>query len=334
MGTTAGRVDRVIGAGIRLNAIAPGMIDTAMIAEGRADPTVAPMLELFPIPSGGPGRPEEVAAVIAFLLGPDSSCCAARSCSPTEARTPCSAPTIGRTVGPRSRCGRREVHRLQELTRAARMGWRCLATGSRCAQMDPLARARADPGRGDDQPRVLAELRRLQEKKDYNAAVRANEAVAVAPIDTLLQTDDATSEATSSRFAGSLPPARGTRQRGHHPRSQFERAAWVWVATPFKLASGDAVLVVRGFLPTQGTPDAVPADAEPPAGESTIQGLVQETQTKDCSAHPTATMAASPTSLGSTSSVSRSSAVQDVSGVGATAEHAARTGRRRARAAA
>src|SRR5207248_901908 len=57
-----------IGAGIRLNAIAPGMIDTAMIAEGRADPTVAPMLDLFPIPSGGPGRPEEVASLIAFLL--------------------------------------------------------------------------------------------------------------------------------------------------------------------------------------------------------------------------------------------------------------------------
>jgi NAD(P)-dependent dehydrogenase (short-subunit alcohol dehydrogenase family) len=62
-----------IGAGIRLNAIAPGMIDTAMVAEGRADPTVAPMLDLFPIPSGGPGRPEEVAAVVAFLLGTESS---------------------------------------------------------------------------------------------------------------------------------------------------------------------------------------------------------------------------------------------------------------------
>ena len=61
-----------IGAGIRLNAIAPGMIDTAMIAEGRADATVAPMLDLFPIPSGGPGRPEDVAAVIAFLLSEEA----------------------------------------------------------------------------------------------------------------------------------------------------------------------------------------------------------------------------------------------------------------------
>ena len=44
--------DDWVGAGIRLNAIAPGMIDTAMIAEGRADATVGPLLEMFPIPLG------------------------------------------------------------------------------------------------------------------------------------------------------------------------------------------------------------------------------------------------------------------------------------------
>jgi NAD(P)-dependent dehydrogenase (short-subunit alcohol dehydrogenase family) len=65
--------DEWIGRGVRLNAIAPGMIETAMIAEGRADATVAPLLDMFPIPMARPGRPEEIAALIAWLLSDESS---------------------------------------------------------------------------------------------------------------------------------------------------------------------------------------------------------------------------------------------------------------------
>ncbi len=61
------------GAGLRLNAIAPGMIDTPMVAAMRADPETGPLLDMLPIPLGRPGRPEEIAALVEFLLGPDGA---------------------------------------------------------------------------------------------------------------------------------------------------------------------------------------------------------------------------------------------------------------------
>ena len=61
------------GAGLRLNAIAPGLIDTPMVAAMRADPETGPLLDMLPIPMGRPGRPEEIAAVVEFLLGPDGA---------------------------------------------------------------------------------------------------------------------------------------------------------------------------------------------------------------------------------------------------------------------
>jgi NAD(P)-dependent dehydrogenase (short-subunit alcohol dehydrogenase family) len=64
--------DAWIGAGITLNAIAPGKIETAMIAEGRADPIIGPHMDAFPLPIGRNGEPEEIAALLAFLLGPEA----------------------------------------------------------------------------------------------------------------------------------------------------------------------------------------------------------------------------------------------------------------------
>ena len=61
------------GSGIRLNAIAPGLIDTPMVAGMRADAEAGPLLDMLPIPLGRPGRPEEIAALVDFLLGPDGA---------------------------------------------------------------------------------------------------------------------------------------------------------------------------------------------------------------------------------------------------------------------
>ncbi|KXP07260.1 SDR family oxidoreductase [Tsukamurella tyrosinosolvens] len=63
--------------GIRLNAIAPGLIDTPMTQAGRADPQLGAAMDAFLelIPAGRAGRPEEIAALAQFLLGPESGYC-------------------------------------------------------------------------------------------------------------------------------------------------------------------------------------------------------------------------------------------------------------------
>jgi NAD(P)-dependent dehydrogenase (short-subunit alcohol dehydrogenase family) len=57
------------GSGRRLNAIAPGMIDTPMVGDMRADPEVGPLLDMLPIPIGRTGKPAEIAALVALLIG-------------------------------------------------------------------------------------------------------------------------------------------------------------------------------------------------------------------------------------------------------------------------
>jgi NAD(P)-dependent dehydrogenase (short-subunit alcohol dehydrogenase family) len=60
------------GANIRLNAVAPGATQTPLLQEGLDDPLVGPLIEGFTVPIGRRGKPEEIAALVEFLLGPDA----------------------------------------------------------------------------------------------------------------------------------------------------------------------------------------------------------------------------------------------------------------------
>lgn len=60
------------GAGINLNVVAPGAVETPMLQATREDPTVGQFVDAFPVPIGRPGRADELAAAVAFLLGPEA----------------------------------------------------------------------------------------------------------------------------------------------------------------------------------------------------------------------------------------------------------------------
>jgi 3-oxoacyl-[acyl-carrier protein] reductase len=59
--------------GIRVNAVAPGSIRTALVEQGIRDGSIVLEGLLSEIPMRRQGSPEEVAAVVRFLTGPDAS---------------------------------------------------------------------------------------------------------------------------------------------------------------------------------------------------------------------------------------------------------------------
>lgn len=59
--------------GVRLNAVAPGSTETAMLDRLHEDPALGPVVKALPIPLARTAPASELASAIAFLLGPDAS---------------------------------------------------------------------------------------------------------------------------------------------------------------------------------------------------------------------------------------------------------------------
>ncbi len=60
------------GAGITLNVVAPGAVETPLLQATREDATIGQFVDSFPIPVGRKGTAQELAAFVHFLLGPDA----------------------------------------------------------------------------------------------------------------------------------------------------------------------------------------------------------------------------------------------------------------------
>jgi surfeit locus 1 family protein len=125
------------------------------------------------------------------------------------------------------------------------------------------------------------QLRRLHERRTYNASVRANESQAAQPVEDLLHVGDPMSVGHDLNFR--RVTVTGTYDTSNEiivRARSLDETPGVWALTPLRLADGTGVVVLRGFLPSQGTLERVPADAEPPSGQVSVTGLVQETQTR------------------------------------------------------
>lgn len=126
------------------------------------------------------------------------------------------------------------------------------------------------------------QLRRLDERRALNATVKARSALAVQPIDEVV--DASADFGDVGGLVYRRVSARGTydadasvlvRSRSLDGRSGFH------VLTPLLTGDGAALVVNRGFAPFSVDPAEVRAATRPPAGEVEVTGLVLATQERE-----------------------------------------------------
>lgn len=127
----------------------------------------------------------------------------------------------------------------------------------------------------------LWQLRRLDERRAANAEAAA--ALAQPPVPLADVVDPAASFADGEALELRQVVVTGT----YAPEDQvlvrsrtLDGAPGLWAVTPLVVDDGTAVAVNRGWVPVspEGAEGPAPAGSEPPAGEVTVEGVLQPTQ--------------------------------------------------------
>jgi surfeit locus 1 family protein len=116
----------------------------------------------------------------------------------------------------------------------------------------------------------LWQLRRLDERQERNATVRERATQAAVPIE---QADGGEWQRVQATGSYDVRGQVLVRNRSLHGSPGYH------VLTPLVLASGDGLVVNRGFIPLETSGDG-PAVPEPPSGSVTVDGRVRESQTR------------------------------------------------------
>jgi len=128
------------------------------------------------------------------------------------------------------------------------------------------------------------QLRRLDERKTYNALVESRQQLPVAPIAELVP--DGPSATTDQIDDVVYRPVTvtgtyATDQQVLVRNRTFNEIPGFWVLTPLVQRDGTAVVVNRGWVPFATTnPDGPWSDFDPPAGEVTVHGKIQASQVR------------------------------------------------------
>jgi surfeit locus 1 family protein len=129
----------------------------------------------------------------------------------------------------------------------------------------------------------LWQLRRLDERRDVNAEIRAAGQVPTAPIDEVLPAGSrSTSEEVDAAQWRSVSITGAYREDDQVLVSNrtYEGAPGYWVITPLVQADGTALAVNRGWVPYDVQPDGPWDRFAPPSGTVTVAGQIRVPQVR------------------------------------------------------